>query len=182
MLASRLKDAGMTEVGIGLGSNLGDRCANIIAALKALDSNPAVSLARVSSVYATPPWGVTDQPAFLNAAALFTTSLSPEALLETCQAIERALGRKPRQRWGPREIDIDLLVFGDIRMSTERLALPHPGLFDRRFVLIPFNEIIHGREIAGRDLGKAIDKLQALKPDADVRLDEAATSRLRSAL
>jgi 2-amino-4-hydroxy-6-hydroxymethyldihydropteridine diphosphokinase len=182
MLASRLKDAGMAEVGIGLGSNLGDRCANIIEALKALDADPAVSLVRASSVYATPPWGLADQPAFLNAAALLTTSLSPEALLETCQSVERALGRKPRQRWGPREIDIDLLVFGDSRMSTERLALPHPGLFERLFVLIPFHEITRGREIAGRDLAQAIARLQAQEPDADVRLEEAETLRLRSAL
>ena len=77
----------MIEVAIGLGSNLGDRCRNIIAALKALDADPAIELTKVSSLYSTPPWGGTDQPAFLNAAALLMTSLSREALLETCQSV-----------------------------------------------------------------------------------------------
>lgn len=171
----------MAEVGIGLGSNLDDRCGNIIAALKALESNSRVKLIHVSSMYQTPPWGVTEQPAFLNAAALVETSLSPHDLLEVCKEIEKALGRTVRRRWGPREIDIDLLFFGDVNASTEKLTLPHPGLFERLFVLVPLCEIVGHKRVAGRILKSAMDQLCQREPITDVRLDKEATARLRSA-
>lgn len=182
MSGSRWKDAEMIEVAVGLGSNLGDRCGNIVAALTALNADPAIELTKVSSLYSTPPWGVMDQPDFLNAAALLTTSLLPEALLETCQSIERRLGRIARQRWGPREIDIDLLLFGTARMSTDRLVLPHPGLFDRLFVLIPLVEILNANAVEGPNLKSAIKRLQASEPDPRIVLDEATTGMLRAAL
>ncbi len=171
----------MTEVGIGLGSNLGDRCGNIIAALLALRSRSSVVLTRISDVYETPPWGVTEQPAFLNAAALLETSLSPEALLDVCKEIESALGREVRERWGPREIDIDLLFFRDVSITTDKLTLPHPCLFERLFVLVPLCEIADERCVAGRILSEALAHLAEVESGSDVRLNPLATSRLRSA-
>lgn len=171
----------MTEVALGLGANLGDRCGSIIAALKALAQHPDVAVTRVSSIYATPPWGIVDQPAFLNAAALVETSLSPEALLHVCQDIERELGRRPRLRWGPREIDIDLLNIEGVGIASERLILPHAGLFERLFVLVPLHEIWGDRLVCGTDLQAAIDRLQSIDEQSDIHLDNAATSRTRAA-
>lgn len=171
----------MIEVALGLGANLGDRCGSIIAALKALAQHPDVTVTRVSSIYATPPWGIVDQPAFLNAAALVETSLSPEALLDVCQDIERELGRKPRLRWGPREIDIDLLNIEGVRIASERLGLPHLGLFERLFVLVPLNEIWGDRLVGGTGLQAAIDRLRNVDEQSGIHLDDAATSRTRAA-
>jgi 2-amino-4-hydroxy-6-hydroxymethyldihydropteridine diphosphokinase len=171
----------MTEVALGLGANLGDRCGSIIAALKALAQNTDVTVTRVSSIYATPPWGIVDQPAFLNAAALVETSLSPDALLNVCQDIERELGRRPRLRWGPREIDIDLLNVEGVRIVSERLSLPHPGLFERLFVLVPLHEIWGDRLVSGAGLQAAIDLLRSMDEQLGIHLDDAATSRIRAA-
>jgi 2-amino-4-hydroxy-6-hydroxymethyldihydropteridine diphosphokinase len=172
----------MVEVGIGLGSNLGDRCGNIIAALKALELHPSIELTRASSIYETPPWGMTEQPAFLNAAALVETTLTPDELLGTCKEIERALGRTIRHRWGPREVDIDLLFFGDVSIATEALTLPHPRLFERMFVLIPLCEIAQDRRVADRDLTIALAQLGQVELASDIRLDIEATERLQSFL
>jgi len=171
----------MTEVALGLGANLGDRCGSIIAALKALDQHPDVTVTRVSSIYATPPWGIVDQPAFLNAVALVETSLSPEALLDVCQDIERELGRRPRLRWGPREIDIDLLNIEGVRIASERLSLPHAGLFERLFVLVPLNEIWGDRPVSGRSLKVAINRLWNVNGHSSIQLDDAATARIEAA-
>lgn len=171
----------MTEVALGLGANLGDRCGSIIAALKALDQNPDVTVTRVSSIYATPPWGIVDQPAFLNAVALVETSLSPEALLDICQDIERELGRRPRLRWGPREIDIDLLNIEGVRIANERLSLPHAALFERLFVLVPLHEVWGDRLVCGTGLQAAINRLRRLDEPSSIHLDDEATSRTRAA-
>ena len=171
----------MTEVALGLGANLGDKCGSIIAALKSLASHPDVAVKRISSIYATPPWGIIDQPAFLNAAALVETSLSPETLLDVCQDIERDLGRIPGLRWGPREIDIDLLNIEGVRIASERLSLPHPGLFERLFVLAPLFEIWGDRLVGGRSLQVAIDRLRNLGEQSSISLDDAATGRIRAA-
>ena len=171
----------MTEVALGLGANLGDRCGSIIAALKALNQHPDVTVTSVSSIYATPPWGIVDQPAFLNAAALVATSLSPEALLNVCQDIERELGRRPRLRWGPREIDIDLLNIEGVHIVSERLSLPHSGLFERLFVLVPLDEIWGDRPVSGRSLKVAINRLWNVKEQSSIQLDDAATARIEAA-
>ena len=170
----------MTEVALGLGANLGDRCGSIIAALKALAQHPDVTVTRVSSIYATPPWGIVDQPAFLNAAALVETSLSPEALLDVCQDIERELGRRPRLRWGPREIDIDLLNIEGVRIVSQRLSLPHAGLFERLFVLVPLDEVWGDRPINGRALQVTIDRLRNVDEQSSIHLDDAATEQDKS--
>lgn len=127
---------------IGLGANLGRREKTITAALNALETTREIEVASVSSLYETDPvGGPPGQPKFLNAAAHLRTTLSPERLLKVCIRIEEALGRRRDVHWGPRTIDLDLLLYDrEIRASAE-LTLPHPFLHERRFVLEPLAEI-----------------------------------------
>lgn len=129
----------MSVVYLGLGSNLGSRCANLRAGVVALSS--AVTVLAESSIYETPPWGVTDQPAFLNMALRGETGLSPHDLLHTLKQIERQLGRVPSVRYGPRLIDIDILFYDDLVLTSPELTIPHPTLHERAFVLVPLAEI-----------------------------------------
>ena len=135
----------MTRAYVGLGSNLGDREATIRAALAALPGVVAVSTLRE-----TEPVGVTEQPAFLNGAAAVETELTPRELLETLLAIERALGRERRERWGPRTIDLDLLLYGAETVDEPGLMVPHPHLHERRFALEPLAELDPELELPGR--------------------------------
>ena len=127
---------------LGLGSNVGDRLANLRAAVEALNRR-GVRVTRTSSVYETEPQGeVTDQADFLNACVEIDTDLPPEDLLDECKAIERELGRDlGGPRHGPRPIDVDLLLLGDAPYSSERLTLPHRDVLNRRFVLVPLLEL-----------------------------------------
>jgi 2-amino-4-hydroxy-6-hydroxymethyldihydropteridine diphosphokinase len=127
---------------LGLGSNVGDRLANLRAARAALDQR-GVSVVRSSSVYETAPQGeILDQPDFLNACIAIETELGPEELLDECKAVERELGREPTGiRHAPRPIDVDLLLLGDLEHSSERLSLPHAEILSRRFVLEPLLEL-----------------------------------------
>jgi 2-amino-4-hydroxy-6-hydroxymethyldihydropteridine diphosphokinase len=129
-----------TRVFVGLGSNLGDRELNLRQALERLEE---VGPVRASSFRETDPVGVTDQPKFLNAAAELATDLSPRELLERLLEIERELGRDRaiERRWGPRVIDLDLLLFGEEAIDEPGLTVPHPRLADRRFVLEPLCEL-----------------------------------------
>ncbi|MFO8072021.1 MAG: 2-amino-4-hydroxy-6-hydroxymethyldihydropteridine diphosphokinase [Polyangia bacterium] len=122
---------------VGLGSNLGDRRAQIEAALAWLDNHPRIEVSRATRVVETAPWGLEDQPRFLNAVAELRTSLSPSELLAELLRAEEELGRKRggRPRWGPREIDMDILFFEDLVLNTERLTIPHPRLTERPFVI-----------------------------------------------
>jgi len=132
----------VTTVYLGLGSNLGDRRRNLEAALDALRAHPAVRVLAVSALIETEPvGGPPGQGRFLNAAAKIETDLAPEALLEELKRVERALGRKPGPRWGPREIDLDILLYGDTILETGTLVIPHPRMRERRFVLEPLSEI-----------------------------------------
>lgn len=145
----------MVKVYLGLGSNLGDRAANLREAIRRLTEK--VTIQSVSSLYETEPWGVSDQSAFLNAACGGETNLSPQDLLRFTQSIERQMGRVPIRRWGPRLIDLDILLYGDWILNTPDLTLPHPRLTQRRFVLVPLAEIaaevIHpGNHLSVRDL------------------------------
>ena len=124
---------------LGLGSNLGDRLAHLRAALKALE--PAYHIERLSSVYETAPQLVTDQPAFYNLVCAGRTSLTPADMLRFLKELEARLGRQWRYRYGPREIDLDILLYGDLIMETEDLTIPHPRLAERAFVLVPLAEI-----------------------------------------
>lgn len=127
---------------IALGSNLGRRERNISAALNALETTKEIDVAKVSSLFETEPvGGPDDQPRFINAAAHLRTSLSPERLLAVCQQIESSLGRKREVPWGPRSIDLDILIFADEIRSDPELMIPHPLLHERRFVLEPLAEI-----------------------------------------
>ena len=135
---------------LGLGSNEGDRFANLRAARAALDAR-GVRVVASSSVYETEPQGeVTQQPDFLNACVAIETELGPEELLRECKAIERELGRASGgPRHGPRPIDVDLLLLGDLEHRSERLTLPHPELHRRRFVLEPLLELEPELELPG---------------------------------
>jgi 2-amino-4-hydroxy-6-hydroxymethyldihydropteridine diphosphokinase len=124
---------------LGLGSNLGDRRANLRRAVKALAGRATV-LAE-SAVYETPPWGVQNQPAFLNMAVKVETELTPMELRDTVKGIEADLGREPSYRWGPRVIDIDILFYDDLITDTPQLVIPHPRLQERGFVLVPLETI-----------------------------------------
>jgi len=132
----------VTTVYIGLGSNLGDRRRNLEAALDALRAHPQIAVTAVGAFLETDPvGGPPGQGRFLNAAAKIETDLSPEALLEELKRVERALGRTPGPRWGPREIDLDILLYGDTVLETADLVIPHPRMRERRFVLAPLAEI-----------------------------------------
>ena len=135
----------MTLAYVGLGSNLGDREATIRAAIAALPGVVAVSELRE-----TDPVGVTEQPAFLNGTVALTTDLSPRELLDTLLAVERDLGRERRERWGPRTIDLDLLLYGGETVDEPGLTIPHPRLHERRFVLEPLAELDPQLLIPGR--------------------------------
>lgn len=124
---------------VGLGSNVGDRCQNVRAAVDALGDS--AELYRVSDLYETAPVGYLDQPWFLNAVVELRWARGSVELLARLKEIERALGRKPRFRDGPREIDLDLLLFGNEISSSEELTVPHPRMHERRFVLDPLVEI-----------------------------------------
>src|SRR5947207_780975 len=130
---------------IGLGSNLGDRRAMIAGALDCLKPR------RVSAIVETEPWGRTDQPAFLNAVAEIETELDPAALLERLLDLERGLGRVRREKWEPRGIDLDLLLYGDREVSSAALSVPHPHLHQRRFVLEGLAELCPERTVPGLD-------------------------------
>lgn len=128
---------------VGLGSNLGDRLENLRRAVERLDASDGVDVVRTSSVYETDPVGP-PQPDFLNAVAEISTDLGPHELLARCKAIEAELGRTPGERWGPREIDLDLLLYGGERIDTGELVVPHPRMNERAFVLVPLRELEHG--------------------------------------
>lgn len=126
---------------IGLGGNVGDVFANMQSALRSLDTNEGVSVKAVSNVYKTPPWGIENQDWFLNACAKVETSLAPQALLDECLLAEKALNRIRDVRWGPRTIDLDVLIYGAEEIKTETLQVPHPRMHERGFVLLPMADI-----------------------------------------
>lgn len=134
---------------LGLGGNIGDPVASMAAALQALDAHPDVRIAAVSSLYRTPPWGVTDQPDFINAVAAAETDLSARQLLDLCLSSELALKRVRNERWGPRSIDIDILLFGDEEIDEDGLHVPHPRMMQRAFVLAPLSEIASELRVKG---------------------------------
>jgi 2-amino-4-hydroxy-6-hydroxymethyldihydropteridine diphosphokinase len=153
--------AGDERVFLGLGGNLGDPQASMAAALRILDADAGTHVVAVSSLYRTPPWGKTDQPDFINAAAEIRTSHAPRALLALCLDTERALKRERRERWGPRIVDIDILAFGDRLIREPGLEVPHPRIFERAFVLVPLAEIAPELKIIGTVVSeqlKAIDR------------------------
>ncbi len=127
---------------VGVGANLGDRCATLRGALRALRAVPGVRLVEPSPVYETDPVGIEDQPPFLNAVFGLETTLTPEALLDALLAIEKEFGRTRTVRWGPRTLDLDLLVFEAESRRTDVLQLPHPRLLERAFVTVPLADLL----------------------------------------
>ena len=141
---------------LGLGTNLGDRWANLREALRLLETCPGLSLARCSQVYETEPWGVTGQPRLLNCVAEVEASLEPEPLLARCKEIEERLGRVPGPRWGPRLIDLDILLYGTQVVELPDLEIPHPRLHLRAFALVPLAELAPSvaHPVLGRNIGE----------------------------
>lgn len=150
---------GLVEIGLGLGSNIGEGPANIVKALRLLEESGTVEFAVVSSIYKTAPWGYLAQPPFANACALARTRLDPAALLAAVKKVEADMGRKKTIRWGPRLIDIDILFYGDAPFSTPDLVLPHKELFNRAFVVVPLAEIAPRLELGGRSVAQAAARL-----------------------
>jgi 2-amino-4-hydroxy-6-hydroxymethyldihydropteridine diphosphokinase len=129
------------QVFVSLGSNKGDRERYLQRALALLDRVPQTKVVKVSQVYESPPWGFPEQRDFLNLVAELRTRLGAQRLLAQFKALEQQMGRKPSRRWGPREIDVDLLLYGSERITTPELTVPHERMMERAFVLVPLAEI-----------------------------------------
>lgn len=155
--------AAVADALIALGGNVGDVRATFDRAIAMLCDGAVVRLVARSSDYRTPPWGIADQPPFVNAAIEIATTLSPRQLLARMQACERTLGRdRGREtRWGPRPIDLDMIAYDDIVLNDADLILPHPGLFERAFVLVPLAEIAPDRLIGGIRVRATLAKVDA---------------------
>ena len=153
-----------TTAYLGLGTNLGDRRANLRGALRLLASEPGLRLLRCSQVYETEPWGVTEQPRFLNCVAEVAAALDPEALLTRCQAVEQEVGRVPGPRWGPRLIDVDILLYGEQAVELPHLEIPHPRLHLRAFALIPLAELASSavHPVLGRNISELVQAAEGI--------------------
>ena len=159
----------MTAAWLALGGNVGDSRALLDRAVRMLCERGDIRLTARSSDYQTPPWGVTDQPPFINLCIEVETALTPHELLARAQEVERALGRDRanEQRWGPRTADIDLIAYDDLSLHEPDLTLPHPRLFERAFVLIPLAEIAPDLRVSGR---RVADAAAEAEPSGIVRL------------
>ena len=143
-----MKDAA-TEVYVGLGSNLSEPQWQVLRAFDELDRIPDTALLRRSSLYASAPLGPAGQPDYVNAVAKLRTRLEPHALLDQLQAIEAAHDRVREIHWGPRTLDLDLLLFGDQTVDSERLKVPHPHMLQRAFVLVPLSDMVPDLDLPG---------------------------------
>ena len=137
---------------IGLGSNIGDKAANIETAITRLTAHDDVRLIAASRKYRSAPWGVQDQDWFVNACISVATLLPVRALLERCQAVENEMGRVRRQKWGPRLIDVDILTYRDALIREPDLVVPHPLIAERAFVMLPLRDVAPEVRINGRTL------------------------------
>ncbi len=167
----------MQTIYLGLGTNLGDRAANLQAAIARLAEKLVITA--VSPLYQTAPWGVADQPDFLNLCLAAETELSPGELLTFVKALEVELGREPAGRWGPRLIDIDLLFYANQIVKTEKLNIPHPQLAERAFVLRPLADIapdfVHpvlGETIAALNANVEAEGIRPYAPAPTLALDQ----------
>jgi 2-amino-4-hydroxy-6-hydroxymethyldihydropteridine diphosphokinase len=153
----------MPEALVALGGNMGDVRDTLDRAIARFCDGKAVQLVARSADYLTPPWGVTNQPEFINCAIAVSTALTPQALLNRAHVVEAAFGRDRAKetRWGPRVLDIDLIVYDDVTLATPELTLPHPRLLERAFVLLPLADIAPDRVIAGRRIRDALAKVGA---------------------
>ena len=137
---------------LGLGGNLGDVEAAMKQGLQFIGDRSDTDISEVSSIYKTPPWGVLNQPWFLNCCAQIQTELNPEQLLSLCQEVERLGKRERLQKWGPRTIDVDILMYEGVQQVEQRLTIPHPRMQERAFVLVPLEEIAPNLVIDGASI------------------------------
>lgn len=135
---------------LSLGSNLRDRRRYLLAALRLLDTREGIDILEVSPVYETDPWGVEDQPDFLNLVARASTTRDPRGVFEACREVEDELGRVRRERWGPRTIDVDILLYDDLIWEEEDLVIPHPRILEREFVVVPLLDLEPEASLPGR--------------------------------
>ena len=142
------EDRERTIAYVALGSNIDNREYYLQSAIAVLNEESGITVTGLSSIYETEPVGYVDQSAFLNMVIQIHTDLSPDALLVTLLAIENRLGRTRDLRWGPRTIDLDLLLYGDHRLTTPDLIIPHPRMHERAFVLVPLSEVLYARQAA----------------------------------
>lgn len=149
----------MSLVYLSIGGNLGDVAKAFEAAIQQLRDNPATQALRLSPLYRTAAQGVVEQPDFLNAVIELKTELSPEHLLELCQSIETNLGRRREQRWGPRTLDIDILLYDELTVESPQLSLPHPRLAERAFVLKPLADLRPELCLFGKDLESLLESV-----------------------
>jgi 2-amino-4-hydroxy-6-hydroxymethyldihydropteridine diphosphokinase len=150
----------MASALLGFGGNVGDVRTTLNQAVATFADGRDVILRYASSHYRTPPWGVLNQPRFINMAISVETKLTPRELLQRAINVEAKFGRDRSQgRWGPRTLDIDVLSYDDLVIDEPGLILPHPRMFERAFVLVPLNEIVPGRVIAGRNIKEALAQL-----------------------
>lgn len=132
----------MNDVYLSIGTNIGDRKRNLQEAVKMLVQTDGVAVKKISSIYETAPVGYVDQDSFLNICVYLQTDKNAEDMLLCCQEIENELGRVRLIRWGPRIIDLDILLYNEVNMETEHLTIPHPRMYERAFVLIPLMEVV----------------------------------------
>lgn len=169
----------MTETAyLALGSNIGDARQNLDDAVAALNLVPGIEVESVSSYYITKPWGVENQPDFVNACLGVKTNLSPQALLGVCLGIEAGMGRVRMIKNGPRIIDIDVLLYNDIYINTAELTLPHPRMHEREFVLIPLLDIAKDGKVLNFNIKEALMKLKS--SDIDKEVSDTPGSVLKS--
>lgn len=146
---------------LGLGSNISDRVRNIEEAIERVTADNAVTLVACSRFYRTAPWGVTDQDWFVNACIAVRTKVSPRELLRRCQAVENDMARVRTLRWGPRNIDVDILTYRDLKLDEPDLIVPHPRIAERAFVLVPLKDVAPDLKIGGASLDEMLSKLDA---------------------
>jgi 2-amino-4-hydroxy-6-hydroxymethyldihydropteridine diphosphokinase len=159
---------------VGIGSNLDDPERQVQSAIEAVRRMPHSRLLRVSRLFRTPPWGRAEQPAFVNAAVAVATGLAPRELLDALLAIERERGRyRDGTRWGPRVIDLDILLYGDLSVDEEGLRIPHPHIAERAFVLLPLADIDAGLRVPGH--GSVRDLLDRVDSQGCVPVAETGT-------
>ncbi|GLK80678.1 2-amino-4-hydroxy-6-hydroxymethyldihydropteridine diphosphokinase [Methylopila turkensis] len=144
-----------TEIGLGFGSNVGDKVANLSRAMERVFDGRHIRFLAASSFWRSAPWGYVEQDWFANACAVGETELSPEEALAFTQSVEEEVGRHKTFRWGPREIDVDILYLGDARVASARLIVPHKEMFNRAFVLAPLAEIRPDLVLDGASIAKA---------------------------
>lgn len=150
----------LTKIFLGLGSNLGESSINIFEAVEQLNAEPNIQNIKLSPLYLSPPMGPQDQPDFINAVLRAETSFTPSKLLERIKLIEKGMGREAGLRWGPRIIDIDILLYGEQIIHTDKLSIPHIGLSERSFVLYPLSDLDKQLKIPGlAPLTELIDNL-----------------------